>query len=65
MQLRAMPRERYLVTLALLTAFSVTAFALESWMPKPLPFFGLAWRTFRWYCCSIPAISAKRFWWDS
>ncbi len=41
MKLREMHRERYLVTLALLTAFSVTAFALESWMPKPLPFLRL------------------------
>ncbi len=41
MLLREMPRERYLVTLALLTAISVTAYALESWMPKPLPFLRL------------------------
>ncbi len=41
MRLRELPRERYLVMLALLTAFSATAFAIESWMPKPLPFLRL------------------------
>ena len=41
MRLRELSRERYLVTLALLTAFSVTAFAIESWLPKPLPFLRL------------------------
>ena len=39
--LKSLPRQKYLLHLAFLTAFAVTVYALESFVPKPLPFMKL------------------------
>ena len=39
--LDSLPRQRYLLYLAFFTAFAVTAYILESFVPKPLPFMKL------------------------